>query len=91
MEGRGAVGQKKCQLGSWSHCASSVNVRWQLRKNICVLSAKGADKEAVSQSLISFVSSVAADVRDAVEWRAAMPWPPACLVLARQRNTSQLC
>ncbi len=46
------VGQESYKLGSYSHYTSLVNIKLAAGINISVLPAKGADKEAVCQSLI---------------------------------------
>ncbi len=51
------VGQESYKLGSYAYHASLVNIRLAAGTNISVLSAKGADKEAVCQSIISPVNS----------------------------------
>lgn len=63
------AGQKSYKLGFSSHHTSLFNTRLAAWVNICVLSAKGADKEAACQSVISPVSSMPSEVRNTLERR----------------------
>lgn len=58
------VVQESYTLGSYSHHTSLVQIRLAAEINISVLPAKGADIEAVCQSIISPVNRMASEVRN---------------------------
>lgn len=63
------VGQQSYKLGSYSYHISLVNIRLAAGINISVLSAKGADKEPVCQSVTSPVMLLTGEVRDTLRGR----------------------